>query len=656
MKNIQININPTTSRFELSGDTRDFLADRRAKIFIKDYLEADSSNPDLILVKYTQENQEQVLSDIRKIITKLGYGEKKTDQLNDVLQSYFEDEKNFEEFSLKAKSIKDNKYNLQDFKHFTEILAKTLPNRVLYSLQLLSAYHMAFAQHSCNFSVPGAGKTSIVYGAFAYLNSLPSSNPKHVDKLLIVGPLSAFGPWEDEYQSCFGRKPDIKRLVGSMSKAEKSNYFYKTPAEITLTSYQSISSITEDLIYFLKSNKVMVVLDEAHKVKNTEGGLWAETALKISRYCKSRIILTGTPIPNGFEDLYNLYNFILPDRNVIKYHLFQLKDMTSNGHDKRIKQLIENISPFFIRIKKGDLNLPIPKNHPPIVVKMGLIQQEIYSFIEKSYLDYFEDTDKKGGDIKSKLIKARMIRLMQVSTNPSLLKKPIDQYYEEQDITDDIFLDDSFILEKIGSYKSNETPQKFIEAGKLVKEIISRGEKAIIWTTFVQNIIELGDYLKSIGIESKALYGAVPVENDKNLEGVETREKIIHDFHNPQSAFKVILANPFAVSESISLHKACNNAIYLERTFNASHFMQSKDRIHRVGLKPTDTVNYYYILSDNSVDSTIHSSLDEKERRMLSIIESEPIPLINLNMDYEDDLTSDFKAIIRDYVNRNKKS
>lgn len=655
MKNIQININTGASHFELSGDTRNFLENRRAKLFLNDYLDVDLANPDLILIKYTDKNQEQVLSDIRKIITKLGYIEEKTEQLNSVLHDYFNQEKQFEAFSLKAKSIRNNEYDLSDFQTFTNVISEALPCRTLYSLQLLASYHMAFAQNSCNFSVPGAGKTSIVYGAYSYLKHLPPSDPKHVDKLLIIGPLSSFGPWEDEYVSCFGSEPNMKRLVGSMSKAEKMNYFYKSPTEITLTSYQTAASISDELIYFMKSNKVMVVLDEAHKIKNTEGGLWAEAVLKISPYCTSRVILTGTPIPNGFEDLYNLYNFILPGRNVIKFHLFQLKDMSGNHHDKRIGQLIENISPFFIRIRKGDLNLPIPKNHPPILVPMGKAQREIYDFIEKTYIDYFEDVEKGSGDLKSKLVKARLIRLMQASTNPGLLKKPIDQYYEEQEITDDIFLDDSFILERISNYSKNEVPQKFIETAKLVKEIIERKEKVVIWTTFVQNIVELGEYLKSLGIESKALYGAVPVDNDKALEGIETREKIIHAFHKPDS-FKVILANPFAVSESISLHKACNNAIYLERTFNASHFMQSKDRIHRVGLKPTDVVNYYYILSDESVDNTIHTSLEEKERRMLAIIESEPIPLINLNMDYEDDLTNDFKAIIRDYVRRNKKS
>ena len=60
--------------------------------------------------------------------------------------------------------------------NFKESLVKNMQTRRLYTLQMLSAYHMAFAQNACNFSVPGAGKTSIVYGAYAYLKHLPESN------------------------------------------------------------------------------------------------------------------------------------------------------------------------------------------------------------------------------------------------------------------------------------------------------------------------------------------------------------------------------------------------------------------------------------------------------------------------------------------------
>ena len=150
------------------------------------------------------------------------------------------------------------------------------------------------------------------------------------------------------------------------------------------------------------------------------------------------------------------------------------------------------------------------------------------------------------------------------------------------------------------------------------------------------------------------LYGGTPIENDLSLQDdveFETREKIISDFHKSNCPYKVIIANPFAVSESISLHKACHNAIYMERSFNAAAFIQSKDRIHRVGLKPDDEIKYYYILSKSNVDITIHERLKEKEERMLSIIESEPIPLFRRVLGDNEEF-DDIKALVDNYVNQ----
>lgn len=129
----------------------------------------------------------------------------------------------------------------------------------------------------------------------------------------------------------------------------------------------------------------------------------------------------------------------------------------------------------------------------------------------------------------------------------------------------------------------------------------------------------------------------------------KSREGIVKEFHNPNSPYKVIIANPFAVAESISLHKACHNAIYLERSFNCAHFLQSKDRIHRYGLPLNTETNYYYLLSEDSIDETIHSRLKIKESRMLNIIERMPIPLFTNITDEGDE---DIKAIITDYVKR----
>jgi hypothetical protein len=128
--------------------------------------------------------------------------------------------------SNRALHIRNNDCDAKEFKEFTESVSNNLPTRSLYPLQLLSAYHLAFSQNACNFSVPGAGKTSVVYGAYAYLHNLPVDHPKHIDKLLIVGPLSSFGPWELEYAECFGANPRVKRLISGISKSDKQDYLY----------------------------------------------------------------------------------------------------------------------------------------------------------------------------------------------------------------------------------------------------------------------------------------------------------------------------------------------------------------------------------------------------------------------------------------------
>src|SRR6185312_5553048 len=191
--------------------------------------------------------------------------------------------------------------------------------------------------------------------------------------------------------------------------------------------------------------------------------------------------------------------------------------------------------------------------------------------------------------------------------------------------------------DKILRYKNLEpVPQKFIKIKEIVLSLLEKGEKVIIWGIFIQNINELKEYLTKSGIESRILIGETPVERDDvPMHDIETREKIIRAFHKQDSSFRVLIANPFAVSESISLHKACHNAIYLERSFNAANFIQSKDRIHRVGLQPGTITNYHYLVSKGSIDETIHKRLNEKEQRMLELIESEEIPLISANMDYE---------------------
>lgn len=645
---IELNINST---FSLHGDTDKLINNKRAKLFLKDYLSAQIKEDNCIIIPFEEDKKEDTLVKIQKMLKKFNITEERSSKVEESLSEYFLEERNFHVFSEKAKNIRNQNVNQQEFQAFIESLSKNLPNRRLYELQLLSAFHLAFSQNACNFSVPGAGKTSIVYGAYSYLKGLNMNDEKKVDKLLIIGPLSSFGPWESEYKECFGEKPSSVRLSGGISINSRISHLYSsTPAELTLISYQGIVSIKEDLIQFLKMNKVMVVLDEAHKIKNTDGGITAQSVLELAKYSKSRVILTGTPAPNGYEDLMNLFKFIWPTKKIINYKKYHLKEMSENSSDERVADLIKNIEPYYIRIKKQDLGIPKPINNPPIIVPMNSVQEKVYKFIESKYMDYMIDSNNAGNDLKSYLVKARLIRMMQAATNPSLLTTPIKNYFDESLTSNENFIDDSEIINLILNYENLEIPNKFFVAKDLIKEKINNGEKVIVWMTFIQNMVQFSDYLKEYGIDNKLLYGATPVETDTDDIDEDTREGIIREFHNENSSFKVIIANPFATSESISLHKVCHNAIYIERTFNAAQFIQSKDRIHRYGLKQSDKINYYYLISEDTVDEVVNERLALKEQRMTELIENSDIPLFKfLDEEFEDD---DIKVMINKYVKK----
>ena len=651
MKKLCLESNENGSSLIITGDIDSIFSNRRAARYLKDTVKFAKTDGSIIVEADDDINKS--IDRIKKLCDYIGAELVYSGRVSEAVTNYALEEEKFGEFAEKARLIRDNHCDKDDFERFVDSVSKNLSNRSLYKLQLLSAYHLAFSQNACNFSVPGAGKTSVVYGAFAYLSNLPQEDKKYVDRLLIVSPLSAFGPWEFEYEECFGEKPSTRRLNGKVPIEEKKQYLYSfNPARITLLSYASVSALKDELIYFLKNNKVMVVLDEAHKIKNTNGGVTAAGVLEIASYCSSRVVLTGTPAPNGYEDLYNLYKFIWPTKKIIPFEVYQLKDMSKAISDPRVDTLLQTIEPFFIRIKKSDLGIPQATEHEPIIVPMGETQRRIYDVIEKKYMN--DIVSSKDNWFRQDLVKARLLRMMQAATNPSLLSMPLKNFASFEGFDPNAVSEDTSLISDVLQYAKLETPAKFIKARELIEQIVADGGKVVVWAIYIKNILDFEKYLLSCGIPCKTLYGATPVATgDEDEDEVETREKIIAEFNKLDSAFKVIIANPFAVSESISLHKACHNAIYMERSFNAAHFIQSKDRIHRYGLEPETETNYYYLLSEESIDEVIHDRLIEKETRLREIIESMPIPLFeNAGLETGDD---DIKALIAEYVNRTKK-
>jgi len=655
--NIIIDIDRNKNFFYLKGDIKSIELNRPLRIRLNRF--SPSFENDYIKISYVQENKIKTLNDIHGILDKFNYNVSNSSLIETVFDNYFLEEKQFEIFSQKAKQIRNNEFNLDsslisEFELFKEVLEKNL-TRTLYPLQLLSAFHMAFSQHSCNFAVPGAGKTSIVYGAYAFLKSLPEDNPKYVNKLVVIGPLSSFAPWENEFEACFGVPVNSFRMSGNVdiSKDLKEQHLYSSnPKELTLIFHGGVPSYENDILDFLKRNKTMVVVDEAHRIKNPEG-VWGKSVTNISKEAKSRIVLTGTPVPNGYQDIFNLYKFIYPfkHKSIIDFHYHNLEDMTKNSElgSERVQRLKENLSPYFIRIKKSDLKLPTTKEKT-IYVEMNNYQREIYDFIESKYIEDFKES--YSGTVKDILNKAKLIRLRQASSNPALLGRPLQEALESGEYEKDpnsefttdnaLIVNDSDFFNKILEYPSNEIPVKFVKIYELLQsDIFRRNEKVIIWTIFVQNAKALKSYLKSHNLDSKLLIGEIPQEE---------REITIRKFNDPENnEFNIVIANPFAVAESISLHKGCHNAIYMERDYNCASFLQSKDRIHRVGLPENTITTYYYIISKNSIDEIIDKRLNKKVERMEKII-NDDIPLFSIIDDSDE--TDIIKDLVKAYAGR----
>ena len=56
----------------------------------------------------------------------------------------------------------------------------------------------------------------------------------------------------------------------------------------------------------------------------------------------------------------------------------------------------------------------------------------------------------------------------------------------------------------------------------------------------------------------------------------------------------MLVTNPQTLAESVSLHSVCHDAVYFEYSYNLVHLLQSKDRIHRLGLPDDQKTRYYY--------------------------------------------------------------
>ncbi len=518
----------------------------------------------------------------------------------------------------------------------------TLPSffkRTLFPYQEKSVKHLSEVGNAANFSVPGSGKTTLSYAAYSILKEKGI-----VDKILVVSPRAAFVPWEEEFKGCFGHAPSKIRLEGD--RVDDNIESDTDGKELILCTYHLPLNHAYAVSRFLEKNNVLMILDESHNIKNMEGflgkdsGKIAQAIIDLSSSATRRFILSGTPMPNKWHDIWTQFSFLWP-LNEILDQAYLFKEYT--GLRKDLGRYKEKISPLFTRISKNALGLKEPI-FEIIPCPLRPIQQKIYNAIELKTSEEIENLREEvltESAEMEKWRKARMIRLLQTASNPALLKKR-DTEFNLDPISED-GLDVSELIDNYSEF--DEYPTKLQEAVRKTKELLQQGEKVIIWTNFIHNV----DMLKDFFLKDENplwIYGDVPKDEDSETEKKQfNREKMIQDFKSDPNP-RVLIATPASCAESISLHMyegktVCKNAIYVDRTYNAGQYMQSLDRIHRIGMNPETVVTYWLCVAPNTFDVTIHEKLELKRKNMHDLLDEE-LRIIDL------DVTENMDAVKED--------
>jgi SNF2 family DNA or RNA helicase len=529
-------------------------------------------------------------------------------------------------------NFKNGKFDKTPFNEFVQFLETHIP-RKLKKHQLKSAYHLYLVRNGANFSVPGSGKTTVVLSVYEKLKA-----EGKVNVLFVVGPPACFGPWKHEFAETIGKKPTSKTLAGGNKDVRKGEYFATkdTKAELYLTTFQTLINDQEEINIFFsqKDIKVLLVIDEAHYIKQVNGN-WASAVLNISKHSKYRCVLTGTPIPKSFSDIYNLFDFLWPENEPIEPSArIKLQTLERNNKIEEAKEILEEkVGALFYRVRKKELGLKDAKFHDPVILSMNKYEQIIYDAIEKKIRNYAMDDYLHNIDFINKLKRGRMIRLRQSVSYPHLLVKAIENYEEN------ILENDKDLRYIVRDYDNLELPSKFEYLKKKIGELQKRKEKVVIWTNFVGTIEKLEKYFNGkLGYYCRSIYGKTPIEQTTITDEL-TREQIRDEFVDNKSGLDILIANPAACAESISLHTTCHNAIYYDLSYNCAQYLQSLDRIHRVGGSEKIVANYYFLQYENSIDQDILNNLQRKAERMYRIIDQDyEIYALDMFEDEDDEL------------------
>lgn len=431
----------------------------------------------------------------------------------------------------------------------------------------------------------GLGKTLSVLSYFSALR-----REHEFERLLVVCPNSLVRNWLREASMWF---PDLRASALTGDKEAKAWTLRllasgSSEQEILVVNYEGVRLpyVTPELRRISSEKRTLLCLDESQRVKNHAAKTFKAIS-EIAPHCARRVLLSGTPTPKDVSDLWAQIKILDEGARYGKSFYKWLSKVAELGtefsdfavkkwHDDEVEEAIFRAQELMLRRKKEKVvNLPA-KTFSLREVELIGAQRERYDEIREALMLRMRTLSGEQFVREITNILEEYLRAVQVASNPRL----IDPEWKGE-------------------------PAKFLELDEIVDEVVrGQGQKIVVWTNYLGNVRELCERYKELG--------AAPFSGEV-LPG--DRERTVRAFQEEETP-RILVAVPAAGGVGITL-TAAQTAVYLDKTWNAEHWMQSVDRIHRIGQR--GTVNVISLLGCK-VDEIIHWNLRRKEQRQAEVL------------------------------------
>ncbi|MBT9314229.1 DEAD/DEAH box helicase [Leptothoe spongobia] len=424
--------------------------------------------------------------------------------------------------------------------------------------------------------------------------------------ILLACPTSVLSNWQREVNK-FG--PELTTLIYHGDKRPKGSAFVKQAQKtnLVITSY---TLVYRDLKELKRIKWQGLVLDEAQNIKNSDA-----KQSKAVRELESdfRIALTGTPVENRLAELWSIMDFLNPNYLGPK-NFFQRRFATPierYGDTDSLRTLRGLVQPFILRRLKTDRSIiqDLPdKQEMTVFCGLSAEQARLY---QKAVDGALADIDEADGVKRRGMILGLLVKLKQICNHPA-------QYLKQ---------------ESLGKQRRSAKLQRLNE---MLEEVISEGDRALIFTQFAEWGKLLQEHLKEhLGEDALFLYGST---------SQPAREAMVDRFQQDPNGPKLFILSLKAGGVGLNLTRA-NHVFHFDRWWNPAVENQATDRAFRIG--QTRNVQVHKFVCSGTLEERINDMIENKKALAEQVVGAGEQWLTELDTDQlRELLLLDRKAVI----------